>query len=98
MWNGRTVAVVLPTFRERNSIAAVVKGFEALGIVDDIVVVNNNAEPGTSAEVAATSAREIFESTQGYGSAIQRGLREVDADLICVCEPDATFNPEDLLK
>jgi glycosyltransferase involved in cell wall biosynthesis len=98
MWNGRTVAVVLPTFRERNSIAAVVKGFEALGIVDDIVVVNNNAEHGTSAEVAATSAREIFESTQGYGSAIQRGLREVDADLICVCEPDATFNPEDLLK
>ena len=91
MWNGRTVAVVLPTYRERNSIAAVVKGFEALGIVDDIVVVNNNAEHGTSEEVGATSAREIFESTQGYGSAIQRGLREVDADLICVCEPDATF-------
>ena len=51
MWNGRTIAVVLPTFRERNSIAAVVKGFEALGIVDEIVVVNNNAEAGTSAEV-----------------------------------------------
>jgi glycosyltransferase involved in cell wall biosynthesis len=98
MWNGRTLAVVLPTYRERNSIAAVVKGFEALGIVDDIVVVNNNAEFGTSAEVATTSAREVFETTQGYGAAIQRGLREVDADLICVCEPDATFNPSDLLK
>jgi len=98
MWNGRTIAVVLPTYRERNSIAAVVKGFEALGIVDDIVVVNNNAEAGTSAEVATTSAREIFETTQGYGAAIQRGLREVAADLICVCEPDATFNPGDLLK
>jgi len=88
----------LPTFRERNSIAAVVKGFEALGVVDDIVVVNNNAEAGTSAEVATTSAREVFETTQGYGAAIRRGLREVDADLICVCEPDATFNPDDLLK
>ena len=98
MWNGRTIAVVLPTFRERNSIAAVVKGFEALGVVDDIVVVNNNAEAGTSAEVATTSAREVFETTQGYGAAIRRGLREVDADLICVCEPDATFNPDDLLK
>jgi len=98
MWNGRTIAVVLPTYRERNSIAAVVKGFEALGIVDDILVVNNNAEPGTSAEVATTSAREIFETTQGYGAAIRRGLREVHADLICVCEPDATFDPADLLK
>jgi len=98
MWNGRTVAVVLPTYRERNSIAAVVKGFEALGIVDEIVVVNNNAEHGTSAEVSATSAREVFETRQGYGAAIQRGLREVQADLICVCEPDATFTPDDLLK
>ena len=98
MWNGRTVAVVLPTYRERHSIAAVIKGFEALGVVDEIVVVNNNAEPGTSAEVATTAAREVFESVQGYGAAIQRGLREVDADLICVCEPDATFNPDDLLK
>ena len=98
MWNGHTVAVVLPTYRERNSIAAVVKGFEALGIVDDIVVVNNNAEIGTFAEVATTSAREVFEETQGYGAAIQRGLREVEADLICVCEPDATFDPADLLK
>jgi glycosyltransferase involved in cell wall biosynthesis len=98
MWNGRTIAVVLPTYRERNSIAAVVKGFEALGIVDEIVVVNNNAEVGTSAEVATTSALEVFEPTQGYGAAIQRGLREVESDLICVCEPDATFDPADLLK
>lgn len=98
MWNGRRIAVVLPTYRERNSIAAVIKGFEALGIVDDIVVVNNNAEAGTSDEVAKTGAREVYESRQGYGAAIQRGLREVDADLICVCEPDATFDPADLLK
>jgi glycosyltransferase involved in cell wall biosynthesis len=98
MWNGRTIAVVLPTYRERNSIAAVVKGFEALGIVDEVLVVNNNAEAGTSAEVATTSAREVFETTQGYGAAIQRGLREVQTDLICVCEPDGTFDPADLLK
>ena len=81
MWHGKTIAVVLPTYRERDSIARCIKAFEALGVVDDIVVVNNNAEPGTSDEVAGTSAREIFEPVQGYGAAIQRGLREVDADL-----------------
>jgi glycosyltransferase involved in cell wall biosynthesis len=98
MWNGKRVAVVLPTYRERDSIAVVIKGFEALAIVDDILVVNNNAEPGPSREVATTSAREILEPRQGYGAAIQRGLREVDADLVCICEPDATFDPGDLLK
>ncbi|HEX7096467.1 MAG TPA: glycosyltransferase family 2 protein [Acidimicrobiales bacterium] len=98
MWNGKTVAVVLPTYRERDSIASVIKGFEKLGIVDDILVVNNNAEPGTSEEVATTSAREVHEPVQGYGAAIRRGLREVDADLVCVCEPDGTFDPADLFK
>ena len=98
MWNGKRIAVVLPTYRERDSIAAVIKGFESLGIVDDVLVINNNAEPGTSDEVASTGARELLETRQGYGAAIQRGLREVDADLVCVCEPDATFDPADLFK
>ena len=98
MWNGQSLCVVLPTYNEKDSIAQAIRGFEKLDIVDDILVVNNNAAEGTSAEVAATSAREVFESTQGYGAAIKRGLREADADLVCVCEPDGTFDPGDLLK
>jgi glycosyltransferase involved in cell wall biosynthesis len=98
VWNDRSLCVVLPTYNERDSIAETIRGFERLGIVDDIVVVNNNAAPGTSDEVARTSAREVFERTQGYGAAIKRGLLEADADLVCVCEPDGTFDPADLLK
>lgn len=98
MWRSRSLAVVLPTYNEAASIADCIRGFERLGIVDEIVVVNNNAAAGTSEQVQATSAREVHESDQGYGAAICRGLREVDADLVCVCEPDGTFDPEDLLK
>ena len=98
MWHGRTLSVILPTYREKDSIAQTIRGFANLGIVDDILVINNNAEVGTSEEVAGTAAREVIEQRQGYGAAIQRGLREVDTDLVCVCEPDGTFNPRDLLK
>jgi glycosyltransferase involved in cell wall biosynthesis len=99
MWNGRTLAVVLPTYNEAGSIAACIRRFEDLGIVDDIVVVNNNAHPDTSPEVAGTSAREVYEVVQGYGSAIRRGLAETSgADLVCICEPDGTFDPDDLWK
>ena len=98
MWNERTLSVVLPTYNEKESIADAVVAFEKLGIVDDIIVINNNAAEGTSDEVATTSAREVVETTQGYGAAIKRGLREADTDLVCVCEPDGTFDPSDLLK
>ena len=98
MWNGRTLSVVLPTYNEKDSIAETIRAFDKLGVVDDILVVNNNAAPGTSDEVAMTSAREVLEPRQGYGAAIRRGLAEVDTDLICICEPDGTFNPRDLMK
>ena len=99
MWNGKSIAVILPTYNEKDSIADVIRRFHALGVVDDILVINNNAAAGTSENVASTGvAREIVETRQGYGAAIRRGLREVDTDLVCVCEPDGTFNPEDLFK
>lgn len=98
MWNGQTLSVVLPTYNEKDSIGEVVRRFEALEVVDEVIVVNNNAAEGTSEEVAKTNAREILEPTQGYGAAIKRGLREATTDLVAICEPDGTFNPEDLRK
>ena len=99
MWHGKTLAVVLPTYNEAGSIAECIRGFESLGIVDDLVVVNNNAHPDTSPAVAGTSAREVHEPVQGYGAAIRRGLAETStAELVCICEPDGTFDPADLLK
>ena len=95
---GKSVSVVLPTYNEKDSIRAIVRDFESLGIVDEIIVVNNNAVDGTSEEVAGTSAREVFESTQGYGAAIKRGFREATGDYVCLCEPDGTFEARDILK
>jgi glycosyltransferase involved in cell wall biosynthesis len=94
----KTVSVVLPTYNERDSIRECVLGFEHTGVVDEILVVNNNAVEGTSDRIAGTSAIEILETTQGYGAAIIRGLREAKGDLVCVCEPDGTFDPTDLFK
>lgn len=99
MWQGKTLAVVLPTYNEAESIAECIRGFEKLAVVDEIVVVNNNAHPDTTPEVETTSAREVIETQQGYGAAIRRGLEETRSfDLVCVCEPDGTFDPGDVLK
>jgi glycosyltransferase involved in cell wall biosynthesis len=98
MYKDRKVSVILPTYREKDSIRQVIHDFEALGLVDEILVVNNNAIEGTSEEVGQTSAVEIQEPIQGYGAAIRRGFAEATGDLIVVCEPDATFLAQDLHK
>src|SRR3954447_24125633 len=98
MWEGKTLSVVLMTYAERDSIRPVIDGFFETGVVDEVLVVNNNAQEGTSEEVAKTGAREVFESNQGYGNAIRRGLREATGDLVVLAEPDGTFVPADVLK
>jgi glycosyltransferase involved in cell wall biosynthesis len=98
MWHGRSVSVVLPTYNERDSIRRVIDEFFGTGVVDEIVVVNNNAAPGTSDEVALTAAREVQEPRQGYGYAIRRGLLEATGEYLIVSEPDGTFLGRDALK
>ena len=98
MWNNQKVSVVFPTYNEKKSIRAAIRDFFGSGHVDEIVVVNNNAAAGTSEEVRRTKAIEVFEERQGYGWAIQRGLKEATGDLIIISEPDGTFIGKDVAK
>jgi len=98
MWNGKKVSVIFPTYNEKDSIFRAIQDFQYKDIADEIIVVNNNAAPGTSEEVSRTAAREIFETKQGYGAAIRRGFKEATGDYIIVSEPDGTFCGSDILK
>ena len=98
MWNGKTVSVIFPTYNEKDSIRACTLEYLGTGLVDEVIIVNNNAAQGTSEEIAGTGAREIFEGTQGYGHALLRGIDECTADLIILSEPDGTFSGKDVLK
>jgi len=98
MWRGQRVSVVFPTYNERESIHDAIVEFQQSGYGDEIVVVNNNAAPGTNEEVRRTSARLVHEPQQGYGHAIRRGFKEATGDLIIVSEPDGTFRGNDVPK
>jgi glycosyltransferase involved in cell wall biosynthesis len=98
MWHGSPVSVILPTYNERDSIRESIQDFFDTGVVDEVVVVNNNAALGTSEEVARTPAREVHEPRQGYGHAIRRGFEEASGEYLIVSEPDGTFLGRDILK
>lgn len=98
MWRGKKVAVIFPTYNEKDSIRRATLDYLSADLADEVIVVNNNAAPGTSEELRGTGAREIFEPQQGYGHALLRGIDECDADLIVLAEPDGTFSAHDLIK
>lgn len=96
MWKGKKISVVFSTFREKNSIRKAIDDYFATGFVDEVVVVNNNAEQGTDEEVKKTKARLVRETKQGYGYGYQRGIREAIGDYIFLSEPDGTFLASDI--
>ena len=48
MWRDKSISVVFPTYNEKDSIRAAILDYFATGLVDEIIVVNNNAAAGTS--------------------------------------------------
>lgn len=98
MHGGRRVTVVFPAFNEAPYIRAAVEDFFSSGVVDEIVVVDNNSRDGTADVAQAAGARVVHEAKQGYGHALQRGLREARGDIVVLAEPDGTFMGRDVHK
>jgi len=98
MWNGKKVSLVFPAYNEQDNIADAVQDFFRVGVVDEILVVDNNYKDLTAERAAAAGARVETETRQGYGAALQRGLREATGEFIILAEPDGTFVGTDVIK
>jgi len=96
MYNKKFVSVVFATYKEKKSIKSAIESFFNTGFVDEIIVVNNNAEKGTEKEVNDTKAKMIYEKRQGYGYAFQTGIENAKGDYIILCEPDGSYTGNDL--
>lgn len=104
MWNNNTVSVVFPAYNEEAHVGTAVRDFLALSLipgsvlVDEIIVVDNNSRDRTADIARAAGAKVVTETKQGYGNALQRGLKEATSEIVVLCEPDGTFNPKDIVK
>ncbi|PIP40817.1 glycosyltransferase family 2 protein [Candidatus Desantisbacteria bacterium CG_4_9_14_3_um_filter_40_11] len=98
MWKNKRIQVVFPAYNEEENIRNAVEQFYSTGIIDEVIVVDNNSKDRTKEEILKTKANYIFEEVPGYGSALIRGLRESTADIIITCEPDGTFSADDIMK
>ena len=98
MYQNKTISVIFPAYNEEENIVNAIVEFFNTKIVDEIVAVDNNSTDNTAKEIKKTKARYVLEKRQGYGYALQRGLKEANGDLIFMCEPDGTFIAKDMFK
>ena len=105
MFRGRSVAVVIPAYNERDTIAATIRSVP--GYVDHIIVVDDGSSDGTAAAARRHAARrrggvvEVLrhDVNRGVGAAIASGYARAVAlgvDATAVMAGDGQMDPADL--
>jgi glycosyltransferase involved in cell wall biosynthesis len=100
MYDGKTVAVVVPAYNEEALVASTVTGIP--DFVDRIVVVDDGSTDATAERASGADPRvEVIshKRNEGVGAAIVRGYRraiEEEIDVTCVMAADGQMDPDDL--
>jgi len=90
------VSVVIPTYNEAESIAAVIRDFRDRA--DEIVVMDNASPDGTAAIARELGAVVHSRPLRGYGDALKQGMDAASGDILVLIEADATFRAKDVGK
>ncbi|OGH18559.1 MAG: hypothetical protein A3F31_05105 [Candidatus Levybacteria bacterium RIFCSPHIGHO2_12_FULL_38_12] len=98
MYKRKKTSLILPAYNEEKAIEKIIKNFQSLNIIDEIIVVNNNSNDNTKRYAKRAGAKVIKEEKQGFGHTLQKGLHEASGAIIILCEPDGTFDAEDTLR
>ena len=98
MWGKKTVAVIIPVSKEKNSLVEVIQDFDSTGYVDEILVVADNSNLGIEEQIKKTRAKLIKQKVSGFGASVKTGFSCTDADLLIVTEPFRTYKGKDVLK
>jgi glycosyltransferase involved in cell wall biosynthesis len=100
VYEGRTVAVVVPAYNEEALVGSTVSGIPAF--VDSIIVVDDCSKDETAVRAQNADKRvEVIahERNQGVGAAIVTGYRRaiaIGVDVTCVMAADGQMDPDDL--
>lgn len=100
--NSNQMTVVLTAYNDEKSIGQAVRDFKKHPAVKRVIVVSNNSTDNTFIEAEKAGAIVFNETKPGYGRCVyrcfQEGLKQIDTDLILLCEGDMTFRAQDIDK
>ena len=94
------IVVIIPAYNEENSIAKVVNDIPE-GLVQEVVVVNNNSNDDTDINARNAGATVLHEERPGYGFACLRGIEYIkqlqpSPDIVVFIDADYSDHPEEM--
>lgn len=95
------VSVVIPVFNERDTVVEIVRRVQAVGIHQEIILVDDFSMDGTR-QILVELAREddvriMFHGyNRGKGAALRTGFQQASGDVVLVQDADLEYNPNDL--
>ena len=98
MLEDQKVSVVMPAYNEVEVIGQILARVQTLGMIDEIVVVDDGSSDGTPEKVANCAGVRLVAHPYniGNGAAIKTGIRHATGDIIVLMDADGQHPPEEI--